>query len=163
MFSTDFIFRKQENLVDNQKCQTGFRPLCNKVPLFIILGCAINDGSACVFPFQYDGTSYSHCTTKDHDQLWCATEVDANGDYVEGSWENCNGNCGTSKTSFVSVSLCENYYNDIQSFLDLPYSRKQKHVLLFRKSEILRFKVLFTNMLYVFFRKKTFLFVKLES
>ena len=109
--------------------------------LFIIQGCATIDGSACVFPFQYDGTSYSHCTTKDHDQLWCATEVDANGDYVEGSWENCNGNCGTSKTSFVSVSLCENYYNDIQSFLDLPYSRKQKHVLLFRKSEIMHFKV----------------------
>ena len=31
MFSTDFIFRQQENLVDNQKCQSGFRPLCNKI------------------------------------------------------------------------------------------------------------------------------------
>ena len=30
MFSTCFIFR-QENLVDNQKCQAGFRPLCNKI------------------------------------------------------------------------------------------------------------------------------------
>ena len=36
MFSTDFIFRQQENLVDNQKCQAGFRPLCNKI-LFLIL------------------------------------------------------------------------------------------------------------------------------
>ena len=37
MFSTDFIFRQQENLVDNQKCQAGFRPLCNKIlfPLFL--------------------------------------------------------------------------------------------------------------------------------
>ena len=33
MFSTDFTFRQQENLVDNQKCQAGFRPLCNKIPL----------------------------------------------------------------------------------------------------------------------------------
>ena len=33
MFSTDFIFRQQENLVDNQKCQAGFRPLCNKIIL----------------------------------------------------------------------------------------------------------------------------------
>ena len=33
MFSTDFIFRQQENLVDNQKCQAGFRLLCNKVLL----------------------------------------------------------------------------------------------------------------------------------
>ena len=31
MFSTDFIFRQQENLVDNQKCQAGFKPLCNKI------------------------------------------------------------------------------------------------------------------------------------
>ena len=31
MFSTDFIFRQQENLVDNQKCQAGFRLLCNKI------------------------------------------------------------------------------------------------------------------------------------
>ena len=31
MFSTDFIFRQQENLVYNQKYQAGFRPLCNKI------------------------------------------------------------------------------------------------------------------------------------
>ena len=35
MFSTDFNFRQQENLVDNQKCQAGFRPLCNKI-LFLV-------------------------------------------------------------------------------------------------------------------------------
>ena len=27
MFSTDFIFNQQDNLIDNQKCQAGFRPL----------------------------------------------------------------------------------------------------------------------------------------
>ena len=35
MFLTDFIFRQQENLVDNQKCQAGFRPLCNKILLLV--------------------------------------------------------------------------------------------------------------------------------
>ena len=35
MFSTDSIFRKKENLVDNQKCQAGFRPLCNKILILI--------------------------------------------------------------------------------------------------------------------------------
>ena len=34
MFSTDFIFRQQENLVDNQKSQAGYRPLRNKILLF---------------------------------------------------------------------------------------------------------------------------------
>ena len=29
--SANFIFRQQENLVDNQKCQAGFRPLCKFV------------------------------------------------------------------------------------------------------------------------------------
>ena len=33
MFSTNFIFRQQENLVANQKCLAGFRPLCNKILL----------------------------------------------------------------------------------------------------------------------------------
>ena len=79
-----------------------------KLCLFIIQGCATEDGLACVFPFQYDGTSYSACTTYDneYDQLWCATEVDDNGDYIEDQWGNCNSNCETSKTSFVSLRLC---------------------------------------------------------
>ena len=37
MFSTDFIFIQQENLVDNQKCQAGFRQLCNKILVLKIL------------------------------------------------------------------------------------------------------------------------------
>ena len=37
MFSTDFIFRQQENLVDNQKSQAGFRPLRNKILFFTIM------------------------------------------------------------------------------------------------------------------------------
>ena len=37
MFSTDFIFRQQENLVDNKKCQAGFRPLCNKILLLYFI------------------------------------------------------------------------------------------------------------------------------
>ena len=36
MFSTDFIFRQQENFVDNQKCWAGFRPLCNKILFFTL-------------------------------------------------------------------------------------------------------------------------------
>ena len=33
MFSTNVIFRQQEHLVDNQKCQAQMRPLCNKILL----------------------------------------------------------------------------------------------------------------------------------
>ena len=34
MFSTDFIFRQQENFVDNKKCQARFKKLCNKILLY---------------------------------------------------------------------------------------------------------------------------------
>ena len=37
MFSTDFIFRQQENLFDNQKCQARFRPLFNKILMLFFL------------------------------------------------------------------------------------------------------------------------------
>ena len=35
LFATDFIFRQHKFFVDNQKCQAGFRPLCNKI-LFLV-------------------------------------------------------------------------------------------------------------------------------
>ena len=45
MFSTDFIFRQQENLVDNQKCCAGFRPLCNKILLLHFIKGALHSSS----------------------------------------------------------------------------------------------------------------------
>ena len=50
---------------------------------------------------------------------------------------------------------------ELKSFwrLYLPYSCKKKHVLLFRKSDFLFFKVSNSNMSKFFFRKKTFLFL----
>ena len=48
MFSTDFIFRQQENFVDNQKCQAGFRSLCNKI-LFILFTCVFSES---IFKFR---------------------------------------------------------------------------------------------------------------
>ena len=42
----------------------------------------------CVFPFIYGGITYNQCTYADWDQAWCATEVDAYGNYL--GWNNCN-------------------------------------------------------------------------
>ena len=78
-----------------------------KITFFIIQGCGGPDANKpCVFPFQYSGTTYSKCTTKEHDQPWCSTEVDDNGDQVMGKWKNCDSNCGKSKNSFVLLGLC---------------------------------------------------------
>ena len=54
-------------------------------------------------------------------------------------------------------------YSQRQKNSRLPNSPEQNHVLLFRKSEFLFFKVSNTNMRQIFFRNKTFLFLKLES
>ena len=47
----------------------------------------------CVFPFTYGKKNlrkkYYHCTPVGHNQPWCATEVDANGNYIYGRYKNC--------------------------------------------------------------------------
>ena len=46
MFSTDCIFRQQETLVDNHKCQAGFRPLRNEILLFNFKNCISGEAIA---------------------------------------------------------------------------------------------------------------------
>ena len=65
------------------------------------------------------------------------------------------------KQNISKISILKKYKISI-SHQDVPYSREQKHVLLFRKSDFLFFKVSNTNMAHIFFRNKTFLFVKIE-
>ena len=54
MFSTDFIFRKQENLVDNQKCQAGFRPLCNKILFLPSYNSVSHHMKIITLPYDFD-------------------------------------------------------------------------------------------------------------
>ena len=42
----------------------------------------------CVFPFIYEDVSYDECTRANFDQLWCATEVDSDGEWTK--WGNCD-------------------------------------------------------------------------
>ena len=51
----------------------------------------VNDG-CCNFPFTYLGVTYKECTTVAHHKLWCATQVDADGNY-NGNWKNCDKDC----------------------------------------------------------------------
>lgn len=53
-------------------------------------------GQSCVFPFVFAGVRYEGCTT-DNDpegKAWCVTEVDRDGQYLNGSgnWGYCTGN-----------------------------------------------------------------------
>ena len=47
----------------------------------------------CVFPFIFNGRIFDSCTTIDGDATpWCATSVDASGNYG-GTWEYCESSC----------------------------------------------------------------------
>ena len=64
MFSTDYIFRQQENLVDNQKCQAGFRPLCNKTLLpFRKRGQLIFSKAVAIFVYIWIEISFGYLLT----------------------------------------------------------------------------------------------------
>ena len=47
----------------------------------------------CQFPFNYKGKLYDGCTSIDHTQKWCATEIGSNRSYIKEKWGNCNENC----------------------------------------------------------------------
>ena len=39
-------------------------------------------GNPCVFPFKFNGVEYNACTYVKSEYLWCATQVDDEGDMV---------------------------------------------------------------------------------
>uniref|UniRef100_A0A0K2UFQ3 Matrix metallopeptidase 9 (Gelatinase B, 92kDa gelatinase, 92kDa type IV collagenase) [Ceratotherium simum simum] n=1 Tax=Lepeophtheirus salmonis TaxID=72036 RepID=A0A0K2UFQ3_LEPSM len=54
--------------------------------------CQTLTGKLCVFPFMYNGQSYTNCTSVDNGGIkWCATSVDSNSNYLG------FGNCIESK------------------------------------------------------------------
>ena len=55
--------------------------------------CQTEGGQRCIFPFDYEGTTYHKCTSVDNDQPWCAYEVDSEGILVEDEWDNCGNTC----------------------------------------------------------------------
>ena len=48
----------------------------------------------CVFPFNYEGTKYTECTTIENSNVpSCSTEVDTNGIHVESKYGSCSRGC----------------------------------------------------------------------
>ena len=52
-------------------------------------------GMPCIFPFEYEGKKYEKCTKVQSEKFWCATDVDEDGKYIDGSksWGYCENNC----------------------------------------------------------------------
>ena len=53
------------------------------------------DGSECVFPFKYKGTTYKQCTKVDSEEAWCAFGIDANTEVPTDGlhWGDCSPGC----------------------------------------------------------------------
>ena len=55
-----------------------------------------------MFPFKYKGQTFTKCTTYNwYPKTWCATKVDANGNYVNGEWGECDATKCEEDTSKV--------------------------------------------------------------
>ena len=67
-------------------------------------------GAYCRFPFRYKDVEYNMCTSVDHqltpdaieagqeEEGWCATKVDAHGDYIPHHWGLCQPECKPPKS-----------------------------------------------------------------
>ena len=45
---------------------------------------------ACVFPFRYQGSTYTECTTAGSSEPWCSTKTDSTNSHMSGYWGHCD-------------------------------------------------------------------------
>jgi len=68
-------------------CDAGCAPGCSTVSGPV-------EGGLCVFPFRWQGKVYRECTSAHNDGiLWCATQTDRQGNYVDDKWGHCEEKC----------------------------------------------------------------------
>ena len=58
-------------------------------------------GVPCIFPFKYKGKKYNGCTKDNHNKLWCSTQNDQSGEYIQDFWGNCDETCPTDGWYFL--------------------------------------------------------------
>jgi len=53
-----------------------------------------DEGALCAFPFTWHGKVYRQCTSSHNDGiLWCSTQTDWQGNYVDDKWGHCSDSC----------------------------------------------------------------------
>lgn len=56
--------------------------------------CKTEDNIKCVFPFNFEGSTYNKCALwEETNKYWCSTLVDSNNNHIKGNWGNCASNC----------------------------------------------------------------------
>ena len=124
MFLADFIFRQQENQVDNQKCQAGFRPLCNKVPKYLHIQLDL----ILTQLFQDAPNPTSSETNLEDDKTNEATDVIE--DVSKSAFENMDEDTQTPIKRQKTVSFSENVEQEIEEATEGKSSLKSALQLL---------------------------------
>ena len=78
----------------------------------------------CVFPFIFQGRQFNNCITgSKRTNPWCATQVDAFGNYIRGHWGYCGVNCPLGVVAINTGSIFPKsslHVFQISKYLDLP-------------------------------------------
>ena len=96
--------RDLDNQLVRGDCQPGcasksekyFEKITKIFHILFSVGCHSYLGTKCIFPFKFNGTTFTGCERdkKSRQGLrWCATQVEEDGEMVEGKWEYCHAGC----------------------------------------------------------------------
>lgn len=88
---------------------------------------------ACVFPFRFEGVTYTNCTTASSNIEWCATKTDTTDSYLPGFWGYCDQMenelaqktfSGSTKTCSLSkYHICHAFSN--YGFIEADFENKK--------------------------------------
>jgi len=68
--------------------------------------CKTTTGATCVFPFIFNGKTYTSCTDVQDTMTWCSTKVNARNQHITGNWGYCTASAacfGCSSSGLVST------------------------------------------------------------
>merc|ERR550532_332064 len=100
-------------------CDTGSLSSCQPETISLP-SCTTQSGpypnQACVFPFRYNGVTYTSCTNQDKSDAWCSTNTTLAGTHIPGYFGYCPSSCpgaegssctpGTSYTVDCNTCVC---------------------------------------------------------
>jgi len=64
-------------------------------------------GKPCVFPFKFKGVEYNACTYENSEHLWCATEIEEDGDMMPNRYGDCDKVKNVNGESICPLTKCE--------------------------------------------------------
>merc|ERR1712066_662995 len=83
-------------------CDTNALSSCQE-EVISVPSCTTTSGpypsQPCVFPFRYNGITYSSCTTQDKSAAWCSTNTTLAGTHIPGYFGYCPSSCPGAETS----------------------------------------------------------------